>query len=162
RLICLKEAEPPLSIGLFGGWGSGKSTFMQLLEQEIDALTSRVREAAKAAAAPKHNAAFVGNVVQVRFNAWHFADANLWASLTAGFSDQWRAGGYARSGKAIHTRLVERVNAHVHALTSDAVNARQALAASEATLRTKQKERDRAVAEVESASGRALKQTVVD
>jgi KAP family P-loop domain len=162
RLICLKEAEPPLSIGLFGGWGSGKSTFMQLLEREIDALTSRVREAAKAPAAPKPNVAFVGNVVQVRFNAWHFADANLWASLTAEFFDQLRAGGYARSGKAIHTRLVERVNAHVHALTSDAIDARQALAASEATLRTKQKERDRAVADVQSASGPALNQKVVD
>ena len=48
RLICLEEAEPPLSIGLFGGWGSGKSTFMQLLEGEIDTLTQKTRKAAKA------------------------------------------------------------------------------------------------------------------
>ncbi|WP_165922019.1 P-loop NTPase fold protein [Rhizobium azibense] len=35
RLICLEEAEPPLSIGVFGGWGSGKSTFMQLLNRRL-------------------------------------------------------------------------------------------------------------------------------
>jgi hypothetical protein len=162
RLICLKEAEPPLSIGLFGGWGSGKSTFMQLLEQEIDALTARTRSVAQAAGQPKAATTFIRNVVQVRFNAWHFADANLWASLTAEFFDQLRAGGYARSGKAIHTRLVERVNAHVHALKSDATKARELLVASEVKLRDEQQKRDRAVAEVEESAGKALNQTVVD
>jgi hypothetical protein len=168
RLICLEEAEPPISIGLFGGWGSGKSTFMQLLESEIDKLTSKVRSAAEAESKIPAKSkvvvapTFIRNVVQVRFNAWHFADANLWASLTAEFFDQLRAGGYARSGKAIHTRLVERVNAHVHALTSEAVNARQTLLTSEAALRTAQKERDQAVAEVEKASGQGLQQTIVN
>jgi hypothetical protein len=170
RLICLEQAEPPLSIGLFGGWGSGKSTFMELLEAEIDALTLKIRGAAKPVAAartpgnPEAAAAptFIRNVVQVRFNAWHFADANLWASLTAEFFDQLRAGGFARSGRAIHTRLVERVNAHVHTLTSEAANARRALLSSEATLRTAQKARDKAVADVEKSPGRVLKQTIVD
>jgi hypothetical protein len=170
RLICLEQAEPPLSIGLFGGWGSGKSTFMQLLEEEIDVLTSKIRGAAKPMAAARtpnnrETAAaptFIRNVVQVRFNAWHFADANLWASLTAEFFDQLRAGGFARSGKAIHTRLVERVNAHVHTLSSEAANARQTLLASEVALRTAQKARDKAVAEVEKTPGHELKQTMID
>ena len=37
---------------------------------------------------------FVERVVQIKFNAWHYADANLWASITAEFFDQLRAGGY--------------------------------------------------------------------
>lgn len=168
RLICLEEAEPPLSIGLFGGWGSGKSTFMQLLENEIDALTMKTRAAAKTSVeTPTDKGAipapsFIRNVVQIRFNAWHFADANLWASLTAEFFDQLRAGGYARSGQRIHTQLVERVNAHVHVLSSEAMSARQALLASETALQDAQKARDKTVADVESVSGHAVKQTVVD
>ena len=138
RLICLEEAEPPLSIGLFGGWGSGKSTFMQLLEGEIDALTQKTRDAARPKVAADASAGrapvFIRNVVQVRFNAWHFADANLWASLTAEFFDQFRAGGYSRLGKTIHAKVVERVNAHVHTLTSAANSARQDLLASETAL----------------------------
>jgi hypothetical protein len=168
-LICLKEVEPPLSIGLFGGWGSGKSTFMQLLEEEIDALTRRIRTVAGAKGASNISKKskrvappFIRNVVQVRFNAWQFADANLWASLTAEFFDQLRAGGYAQSGKANYMRLVERVNVHVHALASAAASARQTLRASEEVLWTAQKERDQAVAQVEKTPGRVLKQTLVD
>lgn len=159
NLICLEEAEPPLSIGLFGGWGSGKSTFMQLLENEIELLAGRVRRAGSKTVARN---LFVRNVVQVRFNAWHFADANLWASLTAEFFDQLRAGGYARSGKAIHTQLVEKVNAHVHALASEATNSRRALLESEDDLREAQKTRDRLVADIESDPNRMLRQTIID
>ncbi|HBQ10162.1 MAG TPA: hypothetical protein DEF51_02875, partial [Myxococcales bacterium] len=32
-LILLKEPGPPLAIGLFGDWGSGKSTFMDILRR---------------------------------------------------------------------------------------------------------------------------------
>src|SRR5713101_3272190 len=60
---------------------------------------------------------FISRVVQIRFNAWHFGDANLWASLTAEFFDQLRSGGFARQGAEIHSRLVERVNAYVHSLS---------------------------------------------
>src|SRR5262249_35468369 len=35
RLICLEQAKPPLSICIFGEWGSGKSTFMERLQFEI-------------------------------------------------------------------------------------------------------------------------------
>ena len=166
RLICLEEAEPPLSIGLFGGWGSGKSTFMQLLEGEIDALTQKTRDAARPKVAADASAGrapvFIRNVVQVRFNAWHFADANLWASLTAEFFDQFRAGGYSRLGKTIHAKVVERVNAHVHTLTSAANSARQDLLASETALHDAQRARDDAVAGLESKSGREFRQTIVD
>lgn len=168
RLICLEEAEPPLSIGLFGSWGSGKTTFMQLLEREIDELTQRTRESRQADSTPpgdreaSNRSTFVHNVVQIRFNAWHFADANIWASLTAEFFDQLRAGGYARSGPAVHTRLVERVNAHVHALTSKAATAQKALLESETDLCEAQKKRDQAVEAAKAGGDEPPRQTIID
>ncbi|WP_187365846.1 P-loop NTPase fold protein [Trebonia kvetii] len=61
------DANLPLSIGLFGAWGSGKSYFMGLLRSEIDSRCGRP--------------GYVRDVVHVGFNAWHYADSNLWASL---------------------------------------------------------------------------------
>ena len=66
----------PLSVGLFGEWGSGKSYFMGLLRQEI------------AAYADSGLDPFCTRVAQIRFNAWHYADANLWASLAVQVFDQ--------------------------------------------------------------------------
>jgi len=75
NLLAAESLEPPLAIGLFGDWGSGKSFFMQKLRRRIDEL---------AAAADRHGrgeTAFLVNVVQIEFNAWHYVDTNLWASL---------------------------------------------------------------------------------
>jgi len=80
RLISAKSVHPPLSIGLFGNWGAGKSFFMSKLSKEIERLTSSIRNDIKAGENPK-DLAFYGNIVQIEFNTWHFVDANLWASL---------------------------------------------------------------------------------
>lgn len=78
-LICLEDARPPLAIGLFGAWGAGKSTFMRMIQDGIEANRAvSARLAAAGAPAP-----FVRNVVHVWFNAWHYLDANLWASLVS-------------------------------------------------------------------------------
>lgn len=170
RLICMDQAASSLSIGLFGDWGSGKSSFMERLQAAIETLTAetRARLASKppepegsVPAAPAQPG-FVENVVHIRFNAWHFADANLWASLTAEFFDQLRAGGSSRQGSVRHAALVERVNAHVHNLSSTLGAAREALGKSEKLLLEAQKARDKAVAEVEKAQDAALSQTLVD
>jgi hypothetical protein len=79
-LIARKTTTVPLSIGLFGEWGSGKSYFMELIRQRVDALAAG---AAGSSDSPYHD-----DIVQVRFNAWHYADTNLWASLAAEFFDQ--------------------------------------------------------------------------
>ncbi|MDA0663674.1 MAG: P-loop NTPase fold protein [Proteobacteria bacterium] len=75
ELVCLEDSEPPLAIGLFGDWGSGKSTFMEMLRSEVDTLTQE-RES-------RPHSPFVTNVSHIWFNAWHYNDANLWASLVS-------------------------------------------------------------------------------
>ncbi|MGD8570088.1 MAG: P-loop NTPase fold protein [Gammaproteobacteria bacterium] len=112
ELICLEDLEPPLSIGLFGDWGSGKSFFMDKLATEIDNITQD--EAAQA------SGTFVSNVVHIKFNAWHYADANLWASLTAEFFDQLRVGGYRAQLGNLYGNLVKEVAARVGDAESEA------------------------------------------
>jgi hypothetical protein len=68
-IVSLKKINPPIAIGLFGNWGSGKSFFMEKLDSQIRAISKSKDEL------------YVENVVQVKFNSWHYSDANLWASL---------------------------------------------------------------------------------
>ncbi|MFV0676922.1 P-loop NTPase fold protein [Variovorax sp. tm] len=65
---------PPLAIGVFGEWGAGKSFFMRLVHENVKRLADQAR--AEGTQAP-----LLGRVVQIRFNAWHYVDTNLWASL---------------------------------------------------------------------------------
>lgn len=68
-VISLEDVKPPLAIGLFGNWGSGKSFFMEKLSKKIQDYSDLKTDG------------FVQNVVQVKFNSWHYSDSNLWASL---------------------------------------------------------------------------------
>lgn len=68
-VVSYKKVKPPLAIGLFGHWGSGKSFFMNKLKKEIE-------ENQK-----KDEKVYCKQVVQVSFNSWHYSDSNLWASL---------------------------------------------------------------------------------
>jgi len=75
NLLAAESLVPPLAVGLFGDWGSGKSFFMQKLRRRIDALAAAARRRGRG------ETSFLGNVVQIEFNAWHYVDTNLWASL---------------------------------------------------------------------------------
>lgn len=68
-VISLREIKPPLAIGLFGNWGSGKSFFMDKLEHQIQENCA------------SKDLKFAEYIVQVKFNSWHYSDSNLWASL---------------------------------------------------------------------------------
>lgn len=72
-LVAAKATKPPLSIGLFGDWGSGKTHFMNRLAEFVEQ-TSKSEGAS--ASGPYH-----ARIVQIRFNAWNYVDGNLWASL---------------------------------------------------------------------------------
>lgn len=72
-IVVARDVRPPLSIGLFGDWGSGKSFFMRRMQRRVDDLSERARAS--------ETTAYCEHVRQITFNAWHYADSNLWASL---------------------------------------------------------------------------------
>ncbi|WP_162145991.1 P-loop NTPase fold protein [Glycomyces tenuis] len=93
-LIASRRVVPPLSIGLFGDWGSGKSFFMRRMR-------ARIRELAQATAAAERAtgvrgpavSAYCSEIRQVTFNAWHYAESNLWASLATHLLDSLASSG---------------------------------------------------------------------
>ncbi|GAB3441903.1 P-loop NTPase fold protein [Actinophytocola sediminis] len=68
-VIADRNTPPPLSIGVFGAWGSGKSYFMGLLRHRVAELAGSGADR------------YCATIEQIGFNAWHYADSNLWASL---------------------------------------------------------------------------------
>lgn len=82
-VLASRAIKPPLALGLFGDWGSGKSFFMQEMDKEIRRLAQRQKDAEPAAEQP-----FCCNIVQIHFNAWHYLDTDLWASLVTEIFDQ--------------------------------------------------------------------------
>jgi hypothetical protein len=74
RILAASAIKPPLAVGVFGEWGSGKTFFMRRIFENVEQLTQR------AAKDPKRGP-FYPDIVQIRFNAWHYIETNLWASL---------------------------------------------------------------------------------
>ncbi|HET7040267.1 MAG TPA: P-loop NTPase fold protein, partial [Gemmatimonadales bacterium] len=74
-LVAVTDTKTPLSIGLFGDWGSGKSFFMRKMDERIRAFRDHARE--------EPGSPFCRHIVQLWFNAWHYIDRSLWASLGA-------------------------------------------------------------------------------
>lgn len=97
-----KATNLPLAFGIFGDWGAGKTFFMRLIYEQIE----QVR---------KSNAqedGFEHAIVQIQFNAWHYAETNLWASLVGHIFaelDRWmtreEAGANPNTADAILRRL---------------------------------------------------------
>lgn len=73
RVIAYRKTPLPLAIGLFGDWGSGKSTFMLHLDNQIKMLTNETRS--------NEDGVFCERIVSITFNAWHYSDSNPWASI---------------------------------------------------------------------------------
>jgi kumamolisin len=78
-LIASSRTLPPLSVGLFGDWGTGKSFFMRRLEDRVTILANAARAATSAT--PPQPTFYCRYVAQITFNAWHYVEADLWASL---------------------------------------------------------------------------------
>jgi hypothetical protein len=93
-LVAASSTEAPLAIGLLGDWGSGKSSFMRQMEQQVD-------ELAELSANNLGQSVFVANVAQVRFNAWHYSDDHVWSGLVERlFEVLAAASGDDRAGEA--------------------------------------------------------------
>ena len=74
-LIASRDVRPPLAIGLFGDWGSGKSFLMRSVQQRIRDLEQKARSV------PQGSVPVWRNVRQIEFNAWEYVQGNLWAGL---------------------------------------------------------------------------------
>ena len=72
-MLAAVAVRPPLSVALLGDWGTGKSTFMRQLRAWLDDTANKAR------AHP--GSAYVSNLKQVTFNAWHYSDDHLWVGL---------------------------------------------------------------------------------
>src|SRR5215472_4966239 len=70
-MIASRQQKPPISIVVFGPWGSGKSFFMEMIREAITIFAGPNRPVGD----------FIERVVQIPFNAWHYVEGNLWASL---------------------------------------------------------------------------------
>ncbi|MGH3040021.1 MAG: P-loop NTPase fold protein, partial [Gaiellaceae bacterium] len=76
-LIASRTLRPPLAVGLFGDWGSGKSFFLRSLQHRIDALVNDPAARDR----PSRELPFYRHIAQVEFNAWQYVEGDLWASL---------------------------------------------------------------------------------
>lgn len=74
-VIAAESNKPPMSIGIFGDWGSGKSFFMRLMREKAKIITQQTDTD------ENNKRVFCENIVAIEFNAWHYAETNLWASL---------------------------------------------------------------------------------
>jgi len=77
-LVSAWSVQPPLAIGLFGDWGSGKSHFMRLMQKRVEKLSRKARHSKDK---KQNEIGYYKNIVQIEFNAWHYIEGNLWASL---------------------------------------------------------------------------------
>ncbi len=78
EVITDPKVLPPLAIGLFGDWGTGKSFFMERMRERVAHLTAQPSAGGVGGVG---SGTLPLKVVQIRFNAWHYADTSLWASL---------------------------------------------------------------------------------
>jgi hypothetical protein len=136
KLLAAKAVKPPVALGLFGNWGSGKTFFMGLMQDRIADL------------AATGGSGYVRRPVQIEFNAWHYHDTNLWASLAMRiFAELARAlGGKTPSAVELKRKELHRKISSSTARRTEAVERRdQALdrrASAAKELEAKQAQRD--------------------
>src|SRR2546426_3370538 len=71
-MLASRSVQPPLSIGLFGGRGWGKSFFMSRVAHRVRRISDDTS---------KVSSDYCERIVQVDYNAWHYEGANQWIAL---------------------------------------------------------------------------------
>jgi len=98
-VLASRVIKPPLALGLFGEWGSGKSFFMREMQKKVNALGEMKAEDANAKDNGAADTPFCRNIIQIHFNAWHYLDTDLWASLVTEIFDKLFQGIGGATGK---------------------------------------------------------------
>lgn len=173
ELIALRETKLPLAVGLFGNWGAGKSHFMNLMDARLKTLASE-KEAdwAKRAEAAGHvlrddpsgKGPWCQQVVPIYFNAWHYLDTNLWASLvTEIFDALFRHVAGDASSEQERKAKVEQLLAELHDVRGTVAGAEEALEIAKAAKGHAETEERKAKEAAEKAEQeRSAQQQVVD
>jgi len=163
-VIAAKGTEPPLSIGLFGDWGSGKSFFMCKMRQRIRAIAEESERCVK----NNEESYFCRNVVQIPFNAWHYMDANLWASLVTHIFDKLAehlAGDKKQTVEETKRELVEKVKSAKEMLESAKEKEKEAtktLASAESKLKSSEEQVSRKRKKVTDLAPREMAEQVMN
>lgn len=74
--MTLKDMNPPLVVGILGGWGAGKSFILHLIKNRIQEIRCEPVDGPDDSSFP-----FIGHPYIINFDAWTYAKSNLWASL---------------------------------------------------------------------------------
>ena len=72
KKIILNDAMLPISIGVFGNWGSGKSSLMLLLQQSLREWENSQQKEHEKSKQTKQNEHHSPIILQVCFNSWQF------------------------------------------------------------------------------------------
>jgi hypothetical protein len=133
RLIIDREVKAPLSIGLLGDWGSGKSFFIERIKKQIALLRERPT--------PE----LFQHVVEIEFNAWHASDSNLWASLVTHIFDEIWDKISPKSGEVSIARKqlvheIQQARGAIHEAEQQVEVARGALATAEHDLKRRRQQ----------------------
>jgi hypothetical protein len=141
-LIASCDLKPPLAIGLFGDWGSGKTFLMQSIDHRLTSLKALVANQDQAAVRVWKN------IVQIEFNAWEYVQGNLWAGLLERI--------FGELG-SLRPRLVESWRAPV---VSDLAGVEQTVAEVDIRLKKAENEQKKRRQQVEAAQKTADKARV--
>jgi hypothetical protein len=103
EVIADGSTQTPLTIGVFGSWGSGKTSLMAMIKRRLDALRREGRRSGQEVACPH---------LTVWFNAWLYGQEQaLWRALILHvLAEVRRARGDDAAARAELDRLVEQIS----------------------------------------------------
>ena len=99
-----KELGAALALGLFGRWGAGKSFFIERLKENIRANSLLdVKD-------EQGERIYCQHIEQIEFNAWHYKEADLWASLVHHIFDELQRSFAEKNQEQDFKRLIAQLD----------------------------------------------------